>query len=399
MNSAHRSVRLLLLGALLLTAVRPASASGTVTICTESDLRLALIGGGSVGLACDSTITLTSTLVVSKETVLDGTGHTPGLSISFSTNSSRLFLVQPGARLTLRNLRLTGVILTGGDGTNADDGQPALGAAIYSDHGVVTLEGCTLSGNTVTGGNGAPPTDLGTVGDGGRGAGAAIYNNGGELTVTNSIFDANAAVGGQGGDGATAPLRANGNTGGDGGNGGIGSGAAIYNAGNGSVAIFSSTFSSNRVTGSFAGTGGDPTGVLGFPGSNGDSGAALGAALFNESGTVLIVNSTFIGNSGAGADGTAGPPTSTTAKGSNGSTGGHALGGAVHNSLGSLSMTNCTFAGNSVIGGAGGPGGAGETIGFGGNGGNGGSGGDALGGRFLQLVPKQHAHRQLHLLR
>src|SRR5450631_4365134 len=52
-----------------------ARAGGTVTSCTESSLRAAMAGGGTVTLACDGTITLANTITFALDTVLDASGH------------------------------------------------------------------------------------------------------------------------------------------------------------------------------------------------------------------------------------------------------------------------------------------------------------------------------------
>ena len=106
----------------------------------------------------------------------------------------------------------------------------------------------------------------------------------------------------------------------------------------------------------------------------------VGAALYNDSGQVTIINSTFVGNSGSGAAGSTGAAGTTTVQPENGTTGGSALGAGLFNNAGSVALTNCTFVSNSLTGGPGGQGGTGNTFGFGGDGGNGGNGGEALGG-------------------
>jgi hypothetical protein len=128
-----------------------------------------------------------------------------------------------------------------------------------------------------------------------------------------------------------------------------------------------------------AGSGGAGVGVLGFPGKSGHPGMAAGAAVFNESGTVSIVNSTFLNHRGEGGAGNTGSAGTFQLEGQKGSTGGGAFGAAVYNQAGTLSMTNCTLAANALVGGNGGTGGAGRTTAFGGDGGTGGNGGDALG--------------------
>jgi hypothetical protein len=379
-NVSALSLRLVCIALALaswITSVPRGYASGTVTNCTESDLRIALLGGGTALLACDSTITLASPIVVAKQTVLDGTGHNPSVSGPGASGTGTVFIVQPGASLTLRNLTVTNGRLVGPNGTNGAAGQPARGAAIYCDHGIVTLDGCTVSGHSVAGGAGSTGFDaVGNGGNGGDATGAAIFNFGGQLVVTNTTFSGNSATGGAGGSGIASSTRG---AGGRGGNGGMGSGAAIYNTANGLASVFSSLFSSNSVTGSAAGIGGPGSGLLGFPGGTGTAGSAFGAAICNESGTVTIVDSTFVANAGVGAPGSPGAAAGGNIVGANGSTGGSAQGGGVFNGSGTLSLTNCTFAENSLDGGAGGPGGAGGTFGFGSEGGPGGDGGAALG--------------------
>jgi hypothetical protein len=66
----------------------------------DSRLRRA---GGEHRLDCDALITLTNTLVVSKDLVLDASDHVITLS---ARHNNRLIEVRPGAHLTLRHLNL-----------------------------------------------------------------------------------------------------------------------------------------------------------------------------------------------------------------------------------------------------------------------------------------------------
>src|SRR6185503_10244643 len=66
----------ILLGAILLSSSGAHSrAAGTVTVCDETSLRAAMQGGGTVTFACDGTITLSSTILVTNDTVLDSAGR------------------------------------------------------------------------------------------------------------------------------------------------------------------------------------------------------------------------------------------------------------------------------------------------------------------------------------
>jgi hypothetical protein len=380
--SGIREIRMqagFLLALLLSLCPSFAQASGTVTNCTESALREALRGGGIVTLACNGVIVLTNTIIVAKETVLDGTGHTPTIS-GTGTNVFSLFWVEPGASLLLRGVAITGGSVVGSPGVHGEDGQPARGAAIFNQ-GSVILESCLVANHAVFGGQGDDAVLAGgRGGNGGHGLGAAIHNHGGLLYVTNSTFSGNSAAGGEGGNGASGIPAGQGGSGGRGGNGGGGAGAAIFNTAQGQVTILDSLFSSNRVTGAFAGIGGAPGGVLGVTGRNGVSGPALGAAIFNELGAVAIMNSSFVGNIGVGAEGAPGGVADLLGDGQEGSNGGEALGGGIYNESGSIMLTNCSFVENDLQGGDGGPGGAGGSSGFGREGGRGGQGGQALGG-------------------
>lgn len=117
-------------------------------------------------------------------------------------------------------------------------------------------------------------------------------------------------------------------------NGGDGLGGGLYNNG-GTVTIVDSTFSDNSAVG---GKGGFGRSVR----SGGTGGDGLGAGLFNNKGTVTIVNSTFSGNSAVGGGG-----------GGPGGEGGKASGGALF-STGLLFLVNSTLSGNSAEGGSGG---------------------------------------------
>src|SRR6516225_5378868 len=64
--------------------------AGTVTNCTEADLRTAMIGGGTVTFACDGTITLANTISNTTDTVLDATGRQIMIS---GSNAVRIFYV------------------------------------------------------------------------------------------------------------------------------------------------------------------------------------------------------------------------------------------------------------------------------------------------------------------
>ena len=366
------------LASLLLLSV-PAQAAGTVTTNSEAALLAAMQGGGLVTLAFSGTLTLTNTIVISTYVTLDGSGQAVVIS---GGNNVRLFVVNPGAGFTNINLGLFSGRQTA---TNTSNGgvSDTSGGAIYNDRGTVALINSTVSYHTALGGDGEAGSSGAVGGDGGNGSagrGGAIFNLGGTVVITNSVFMGNSVNGGMGGNGGDAGQSANGRDGGAGGNGGAGSGWAIFNSAGGAVWIFNSTFSSNHVAGAKGGTGGAGSGFLGMNGFNGASGAAMGGSIFNENGTVTIMNCTFYTNTATCAVGNDGKAGSGDRDGVNGTEGSTAFGGGIFNSGGALIVTNGTFVANAVAGGKGGGGGAGGLTGFGGDGGRGGYGGTGQGG-------------------
>jgi hypothetical protein len=375
-----------LLPLILLWGALPLQAQREIDQCTAADLQMALVGGGHVTFGCEGILTLTNTMVISANTTLDGTGRDVTID---GRNQVRLFVVNPGIELVIRNLTLANGAVTGASGTNGIPGDPAFGAAIYNNQGRLVLENSTFSRHEARGGSGGGGRSAtGQFGDrhgqrggaGGFAAGGAIYNLG-SLTVTNCQFSGNSIRGGDGGAGGHGAAVGNGGDGGRGGAGGFARGAAIFNGATASLMIVDSTFQTNNATGSLGGPGGAGAGVLGFDAEHGPAAEGTGGAVFNEGGHFVLLNSTFLGNTGLGAGGAHGHPgrSDSLRPGRNGAPGSSALGGAIANH-GLLWMTNSTFFGNIVFAGDGGDGGAGATLGFGGGGGDGGGGGSGMGG-------------------
>ena len=156
------------------------------------------------------------------------------------------------------------------------------GGGIQNDSsGTVTITNCTVRDNSAAG------------------SGGGIFNKGpGTVNVTDSAFSNNHGS----------------------------SGGAI--ASNGPLVVKSSTFASNRAAGANSSS-------PGVPGSSG-----LGGAIdVGSPGTLIVSNSSFVGNSAAGGSG--GP----------GTLGGAGRGGAISHRSNSLTITNCTITGNQVMGG------------------------------------------------
>lgn len=338
-----RRRRLVAAAAVLVLALPLGAAAGSVvTNCTEAALRAALEGGGTVTFACNGTITLSNTITIGADTVLDGTGHAVTLS---GGGSVRVLSNGPGLTLTLLSLTIA-------------NGMSTVGGGVYTG-GQLNATNCTFRDNSVLGSSGA------------IGYGGAIYNDG-TARIAQCSFVKNQVTGGEGNHGQDASpfTRA-----GTGGSGCAGYGGAIYNGG---LAIIDrSLFATNLAAGGTGGSGGNGTIVVGFisdqtGGRGGDGGYGEGGALFNVS-TANVVNCTFAGNlmhGGPGGQGgwgglyTLNPHGNATyfpgGDGGQGGTGGE----TIHQSGGFLSLDHCTVAGNSALGGSGGTGGSGGQSGL-----------------------------------
>jgi uncharacterized repeat protein (TIGR02543 family) len=177
--------------------------------------------------------------------------------------------------------------------------------------------------------------------------------------------DAPCAGGGGGGGGASTFSSYNGgkgNYGGGGGGGGKGAHGGDGGFGGGGGAGWAGTlFGSNGGNGGFGGGGGaGPNASVtdGDPGeggmfggdanhNNGGGGAALGGAIFNDGGNVLVRNSTFTANFVSRGNGGGAP---NPGQGANGA----GAGGAIFSRNGSLTVQFSTIAGNEATGSGGG---------------------------------------------
>lgn len=345
----------------------PVRAAGTVTVCTEASLRTALTGGGTVKFACDGTITLTSPIVMSLDTVLDATGHSIVLS---GHQTVRVLLVNTGVKAVLNHLTVAnGFVET----VTPDFDTPEVkGGAGLHNSGDVTLNNCVFADNTA-GGRIGDPSYMGNPGTpGGTGTGGAVYNDGGHVLAIRTSFNNNLAVGGaQGGMVGPGP---------DIGQDGLNAfGGGLYNA-NGSVDLRSCTFRQNDAHGT---DGGSSEGSF----DGGGAGRAGGGALYSAGGTVTVSGCAFSESAALGGSGGWGGDGSAFGQGDGGSgaSGGDGLGGAVSvdGAGAAMTLTNCTLFSNKAQGGSGGFGGAADAASGGTQSGSGGSGGNGLGGSLF----------------
>jgi hypothetical protein len=337
---------------------------------------------GAINFTTTGTITLGSDLPASTVPVsIIGSG-TNLLTISGS-NSFRLFRLAANTTNTISGLTLA-------NGYTADNNS---GAAIYN-LGYTVLQSCALVSNTVVGGFGGAVANFGTGtlratncsfannnvsgrsgsdvpaaepgggGGGGAGMGGAIYTEGVALTTSGCTFQGNLAAGGKGGNskmydgsscgggnggfpnpgsaggGCSAAGLGGGFGGGGGGSGGnVPGGPGGFGGGGGGGGSYSLAYAGS---GGFYGGGGGG-GLYIFPGGGGGGGgggAGLGAGIFARTGTISVVNCTFIGN--LATNGLAG--SSLGAAASNG----QGVGGAIFVLDASLNLVNSTFSSNTA---------------------------------------------------
>jgi uncharacterized repeat protein (TIGR01451 family) len=284
--------------------------------------------------------------------------------------------------LTIRNAYIKGFHAKGGNGAAGGGGGMGAGGAIYLQYGTLIVENSTFDSNAAVGGNGTQgsmgggggvggngggpggvsPFVGGGGGGGSKGDGGSGYGGGGGTVLSGSKGgylcggaggsdgqNGQCAGGGGGGGGSHCCLQCAEYCNGDGGTGSYGGGGG-GSTGNGGHGGFGGGGGSTGGfgpggSGGFGGGGGggaDSTGgAFGGHADNGHGGGggALGGAIFNDSGSLTIHNSTFYNNS----------VTRGLAGGGSAGNGGDA-GGAVFSRNGSTIIVDCTFSGNQSTG-------------------------------------------------
>jgi len=236
-----------------LTLTNTSRSTNVVYSPDEASLRAAIAIGGWVGLAFNGTITITNTINITNNVILDAENVSACIS---GGNAVRLFYVAPGVTFSATNLTFAnGSYIV----TNGPAGTPADAGAIYNDRGTVTLISCNLTNNNAQ-----------SLINGGLARGGAIFNNGGTVSLFQSSLSNNAAIGGGTGTGL---------------------GGAMYST-NGTVTIEGCNVSSNFCKGIVTYTG---------------SGLTMGGAIFQSSGFLVITNSVFAANLALGGDAIGGP--------------------------------------------------------------------------------------------
>ena len=286
------------------------AAGGIVAPCNEAALDDALAGGGLITFNCKApvTIILSNQKVITVDTTIDA-GNVVTLSGNILT---RLFYVNPGVTLTLRNLILTDGYAPGNGGavyvsgnTQGDRGGTlmldhatiqnnhidfALGSAVYADAGS-NSGGCQAGGSLVSLVNNS------YVKNNFNAASGTIYA-GCDLNVINSIVSANAAITGAGIFVGGSALISNSLLDYNVVSGNSARGGAMYVASTGAARIENTVFASNVATGTGASGGAIfAVGTLTTMDSTlaGNVAARDGGALY-VSGVATLTNSTLSGN-------------------------------------------------------------------------------------------------------
>ncbi len=302
------------------------SCQATVTVQNVNDsgpdsLRQALVDvcpGGVVNFLPDLaglSVALSSTLWITQNLTVDGSGLTPPIQISGDNNGDGapdvgVFYIDPSGSATLSHLEIVSGTASYGGGVYAFGRVTLISSTLsgnIANYGgglanlaPATLISSTLSGNTATRGGGVYSL-LGVTlinslvfSNTATNAGGGLYNYDGTAAVTDSRFISNTAPGGAGGGlyntGTLAVTQGtfSGN--------GAGWGGGLHNAG--VATVVSSTFSSNSSANYGSGGGLENTGTLTLTQSSVLTNTGNGG--FANNGTATVTGSLFSGNSDSG---------------------------------------------------------------------------------------------------
>jgi hypothetical protein len=278
--------------------------TGTAASCTEASLRSAVTAGGHVTFSCGGgavTIPVTSSVTVSKTTVIDGAG----LVTLDGGGTSRILEVGNTQSLSVRNMTFT----NGKAAATMDLGTGIGGAIAGHFRSKVEVINSTFIGNTAGRGGGAVGVNTGStlviVGSVFKNNtswyGGAVYSLLSPLTVVNSTFTGNSTVT----------------------DGGLGDGGAIGTDGasedpndsiGGDVSICGSKITNSQGYGNGGGAYlwvYPPDRIIidrttvenNAAGSNGRGNGGLGGAMRVSNGEIIIRRSSFLSNTSGGNGG------------------------------------------------------------------------------------------------
>lgn len=311
----------------------------------------AVLKGGTVVFGDHAVIRLTNTVILSRNTTIDGNGWMVQID---AQNRSRHFLVANGVTARLKGLELLNGSYYAPSATNGP-GPPGLGGSIYTDGGSLELVDCLFRDNMTMGGNGALPAGVVRSANGGDAGGGAVYCANGTLNVVNSSFLFNRATGGYAAFGASSTSTHT---------GGASFGGALYLT-NSALALVRGSFSNNFAAGGVSAGDWPPTpggkaagGALALKQGTGSikqcrfvanfvqapqAGAAFGGAFYHNGGDASIDESVFAANRAQGGEASGGGPEIVY--------GGSAFGGAVVNEAGGVRILNSALVLNLAKGG------------------------------------------------
>jgi len=315
--------------------------------------------GPSAFFISGKSITIDATAGLTQGVVLSATAANAGCSAG---SCFRLFDIDAsvGSGLTLRGVTLTGGVAWGGGGF-AGGGALGAGGAIFN-RGVLVAERSSFIANQATGGySGSFSYAVGSAG-GGVGASANADAATGEHFSGGPNSGASAEVSCYVGPDGKPVCMSNGAgaSGGFGGGGGYGTGSNWGGFGGGGATSVPRGFGGAAGGGGF-GAGGGGYGIVkvgdtepkptyprgeaggfggGVGGKEGGAGAGMGGAVFNDAGTVTLLNVSLHANQAAGGQ--------SFSYGA----GGAGYGGALFNYAGTLRLDHVTLSDNAVVAGA-----------------------------------------------
>ena len=295
--------------------------SGLVSTMDETNLRQAVLGGGTVLFANDGTIALSKTLYIAYDTTIDADGHNVVLD---GQGQVQIFYVASNATLTIKGLTLRNGTVAGYysvfDSSYYSDQNTnnavASGGAVCSFGGLAAAD-CRFESNSVTIDS---FSEYGFSAGLGLAKGGAISSQGVLLALTNCVFVGNSASGNDPAYGGAVSIEG------------------------GSAAFDHVRFISNSVGGTFGGAMYASQSTVSANCVDMEYNALTGPAgggVYLDSGSMVFSNSYFGSNIVVGA-----PSQSQLI----GGPGGYANGGAIY-SKGTLSIVNSTISKNRAIGG------------------------------------------------
>lgn len=251
-------------------------------------------------------------LATAHQVMIRGLGSSgPGASVIDANGLSRVFQLDPGTRVTLEGVEITGGMAQD-DGTSGATPTPAEGGGILDDGATLTLDNVLVDHDTArgaAGSEGQAASKAGGPGGAGMDArGGGLYVGGGQVLLINSVLTDDDAQGGTGGNGGAGLVGHSGTSyasGGPGGDGGAGQGGGIYVT-TGAIMISHSVIDSCTAQGGDGGNLGSAetsSGAIlrGF--LTGAGGNAQGGGLYIGEGSLILNHTTIDSNTAHGGDG------------------------------------------------------------------------------------------------